>query len=161
VPGYFAAVREVCERHGALLVFDEIMCGMGRCGTRHAWQSLLPDPVAPDIQTVGKGLGGGYVPVAAVLASARVVDVLGSGTGSFVHGQTYQGHPVACAVALEVQRVVGDEGLLANVARLGTVLEEGLRERLEGHSHVGDIRGKGLFWGVSFSLRKGAADVLD
>jgi adenosylmethionine-8-amino-7-oxononanoate aminotransferase len=149
VPGYFAAVREVCDRHGTLLVFDEVMCGMGRVGTRHAWQSLLPEPVAPDIQTVGEGLGGGYVSVAAVLASARVVEVLGEGSASFVHGQTHQGHPVACAVALEVQRVIREGGLLANVVRLGRLLEEGLRERLEGHSHVGDIRGKGLFWGVS------------
>src|SRR5258708_5899823 len=109
------------------------MCGMGRVGTRHAWQSLLPAPVAPDIQTVGKGLGGGYAPVAAVLASAKVVDVLGEGSGSFAHGQTYQGHPVACAVALEVQRVIREEGLLANVVNLGRVLEAGLRERLEGH----------------------------
>src|SRR5207244_536635 len=83
------------------------------------------------------------------LASARVVEVLGKGTGSFAHGQTYQGHPVACAAALEVQREIREKRLLENVVRLGKALEEGLRQRLEGHCHVGDIRGRGLFWGVS------------
>jgi adenosylmethionine-8-amino-7-oxononanoate aminotransferase len=159
LPGYFAAVRAVCERHGALLVFDEVMCGMGRSGTPHAWQSLLPAPVAPDIQTVGKVLGGGYVPIAAVLVGARVVDALGRGSGVFAHGQTYQGHPVACAVALEVQRVIREEGLLANVVKLARLLEEGLRERLEGHMHVGNIRGRGLFWGVSRRLGLWVANV--
>ena len=78
LPGYLAAVRAICDKHGALLIMDEVMCGMGRTGTMHAWQH---DGVAPDIQTIGKSLGGGYVPLAGVLANHRVVDVLAAGTG--------------------------------------------------------------------------------
>lgn len=87
-------MKAVCDRHGALLIFDEVMCGIGRTGTLHAWEQ---EGIVPDIQTIGKGLGGGYVPVAGILINHKVVDALGRGTGSFVHGQTYQGHPVACA----------------------------------------------------------------
>lgn len=122
------------------------MSGMGRCGTLHAWQQ---EGVVPDIQIIGKGLGGGYAPVAGLLINSKVIDVLGKGTGAFSHGQTYQGHPIACAAALEVQRVIREEDLVENVREMGKGLEEGLREKLGEHPHVGDIRGKGLFWGVS------------
>jgi adenosylmethionine-8-amino-7-oxononanoate aminotransferase len=77
VPGYFKAVQAVCQKYGALLILDEVMCGMGRSGTLHAWQQ---EGVAPDIQTMGKALGGGYQPVAGVLASPRVIDVLEKGS---------------------------------------------------------------------------------
>jgi len=77
VPGYFKAVAEVCRKYGALLIFDEVMCGMGRTGTLHAWEQ---EGVAPDIQTIGKALGGGYQPVAGVLASKHVMDVLQKGS---------------------------------------------------------------------------------
>jgi adenosylmethionine-8-amino-7-oxononanoate aminotransferase len=139
-------MRAVCDKYGALLIFDEVMSGMGRCGTLHAWQQ---EGVIPDAQTIGKGLGGGYAPVAGLLINHRVIDVLEKGSGAFSHGQTYQGHPIACAAALEVQRVVREERLVENVARMGQLLERGLRKRLGEHAHVGDIRGKGLFWGVS------------
>lgn len=88
-PGYFAAMREVCDRHGALLILDEVMCGVGRTGTFFAFEQ---EGVVPDIMTIGKGLGGGYAPIAAVLASRKVVDVLKKGTGGFNHGHTYQAH---------------------------------------------------------------------
>ncbi|KAH8893984.1 PLP-dependent transferase [Thozetella sp. PMI_491] len=77
VPGYFQAVQAVCQKYGALLIMDEVMCGMGRTGTLHAWEQ---DGVSPDLQTVGKGLGAGYQAIAAVLASHRVVDVIKQGT---------------------------------------------------------------------------------
>ena len=101
VPGYLKAMRKVCHKYGALFILDEVMCGMGRSGTLHAWQA---EGVAPDLQTVGKGLGGGYQPIAAVLISKKIVDVLSDGTGQFIHGQTYQGMPVQAAAALEVSR---------------------------------------------------------
>jgi adenosylmethionine-8-amino-7-oxononanoate aminotransferase len=147
VPGYFPAIRTVCDRYGALLILDEIMSGMGRTGTRHAWQQ---ENVTPDIQAVGKGLGGGYQPIGAVLVSSRVVNVLDGGSGGFSHGQTYQAHPVACAGALEVQRIIRDDNLLANVQRAGAHLEAGLRQTLGSHPNVGDIRGRGLFWALEF-----------
>jgi adenosylmethionine-8-amino-7-oxononanoate aminotransferase len=137
----------VCDKYGALIVFDEVMCGMGRCGTLHAWQD---DGVCPDIQTMGKGLGGGYAPVAGMLVNHRVIAALTSGTGAFSHGQTYQGHPVACAAALAVNKIIREPGAMERVREAGRRLERILRERLGRHEHVGDIRGKGLFWGIEF-----------
>jgi adenosylmethionine-8-amino-7-oxononanoate aminotransferase len=147
VPGYFPAIREVCDRYGALLILDEIMCGTGRTGTLHAWEQ---ESVVPDIQAIGKGLGGGYQAIAGILISKHIVAALGSGSGAFVHGHTYQAHPVACAAALEVQRVIQDEGLLANVRAQGKYLEKCLRERFGSHPYVGDIRGRGLFYALEF-----------
>ncbi|KAL4939997.1 hypothetical protein BDV06DRAFT_197609 [Aspergillus oleicola] len=147
VTGYFKAVKQVCDRHGALLILDEVMSGMGRTGTLHAWEQ---EGVVPDLQTVAKGLGGGYAPIGALLVGSRVVDVLSKGTGSFVHSQTYQGHPVACATAVAVQRVVEEESLLANVKVQGEYLGQLLKERLGGHKNVGDVRGRGLFWALEF-----------
>lgn len=83
VDGYFKAMKAVCERYGALMIFDEVMCGMGRTGTLHAWEQA---GVIPDIQTTGKGLGGGYAPIAAVLMNQKIVDALDYGTG-WVPGQ--------------------------------------------------------------------------
>ncbi|KAL4809337.1 pyridoxal phosphate-dependent transferase [Aspergillus unguis] len=151
VPGYFAAMKSICEKYGALFILDEVMSGMGRCGTLHAWEQ---ENVVPDLQTVGKALGGGYAPVSGLLIADKIVQALDKGTGAFRHGQTYQGHPVSCAAALAVQRVIREEGLLANVRAMGRYLEERLKEVLEGHPFVGDIRGKGLFWGIEFVKNK-------
>lgn len=145
VPGYFPAMKSVCQRHGALFILDEIMSGMGRCGTLHAWEQ---EDVVPDLQTIGKGLGGGYAPVSGVLISDHIVQALDKGTGAFRHGQTYQGHPISCTAALAVQRVIKEQGLLANVREMGSYLEFRLKGELGDHPNVGDIRGKGLFWGV-------------
>ncbi len=139
--GYFQAVRRVCDRHGALLILDEVMCGMGRTGTTHAWEQ---EGAAPDIQTVAKGLGGGYQPIGAVLANRRVVDALRDGSGGFLHGHTYLAHPVACAAALAVQEVIRGDGLLERVRERGALLERLLQDRFGNHRHVGDIRGRGL-----------------
>ncbi|MEH2551346.1 adenosylmethionine-8-amino-7-oxononanoate aminotransferase [Bradyrhizobium sp. AZCC 2262] len=143
--GYFRAVREMCDRHGALLILDEVMCGMGRTGTRHAWEQ---EGIAPDIQAIAKGLGGGYQPIGAMLASTRIVDAIRDGSGAFQHGHTYLAHPLACAAALEVQRVIDDEQLLDRVKDLGRHLERRLTERFGNHRHVGDIRGRGLFQAI-------------
>jgi len=137
----------VCDKYGALLIMDEVMCGMGRTGTMHAWQQ---HGVVPDIQTIGKGLGGGYQPVAGVLIHRRVIGALEKGSGAFIHGQTYQGHPIACAAALQVQRIIQDEHLLANVAKMGKMLSSLLETSISRHPNVGDIRGRGLFWGIEF-----------
>jgi adenosylmethionine-8-amino-7-oxononanoate aminotransferase len=147
VPGYFEAVRRVCDRHGALLVLDEVMCGSGRTGTMHAWEQ---EGVVPDIQALGKGLGGGYQPIGAVLITKKIVEALTMGSGAFVHGHTYQAHPVACAAALEVQRIIEEQGLLENVRKGGAFLERRLREQFGEHEHVADIRGRGLFFALEF-----------
>jgi adenosylmethionine-8-amino-7-oxononanoate aminotransferase len=147
LPGYFPAMRAVCDRHGALLILDEVMCGMGRTGTLHAWQQ---EGVSPDIQVVAKGLGGGYQPIGAVLIGRKITDALQAGSGSFMHGHTYQAHPVACAAALAVQQVIREENLLENVVAMGHHLGQALQERFGNHRHVGDIRGRGLFQALEF-----------
>ena len=143
--GYFRAVREICDRHGALVIFDEVMCGMGRTGTLHAWEQ---EGVAPDIQAIAKGLGGGYQPIGAMLATARIVDTIRDGSGTFQHGHTYLGHPMACAASLEVQKIIEEENLLDRVVQRGARLERRLTERFGNHRHVGDIRGRGLFQAI-------------
>jgi len=143
--GYFRHVREICDRHGALLILDEVMCGMGRTGTTHAWEQ---EGISPDIQAIAKGLGGGYQPIGAMLASGKIVETIRQGSGAFQHGHTYLAHPMACAAALEVQRVIGEEKLLDRVRELGRHLERRLTERFGNHRHVGDIRGRGLFQAI-------------
>lgn len=145
VPGYFKAVREVCDKHGVLLILDEVMCGMGRTGTLHACEQ---DGVVPDLMTIAKGLGGGYQPIGAVLAQKKIVDAMSQGSGFFQHGHTYLGHAVACAAALAVQQVIERDGLLQKVQRGASVLQALLAEKFKNHAHVGDVRGRGLFWGV-------------
>jgi adenosylmethionine-8-amino-7-oxononanoate aminotransferase len=147
LPGYFQRVRAICDRYGALLILDEVMCGMGRTGTMHAWEQ---EGVTPDIQVIAKGLGGGYQPIGGILISDRIVRALADGSGGFLHGQTYQAHPVACAAALEVQRIIREDDLVANVAAMGRHLETALQDRFGNHRHVGDIRGRGLFWALEF-----------
>ena len=147
VPGYLRAVREVLDRHGVLLILDEVMCGMGRTGTLYASEQ---EGVVPDLVTIAKGLGGGYQPIGAVLVQRKIVEAMSKGSGSFFHGHTYIGHPVACAAALAVQRVIQRDGLVQRVRENGTAFGTMLREQLADHPHVGDIRGRGLFWGIEF-----------
>ncbi len=145
VPEYLRLVRDICDRHGILLILDEVMCGMGRTGTLWACEQ---EGVIPDIACIAKGLGAGYQPIGATLCSDKVIDVVRSGSGAFAHSHTYIGHPTACAGALAVQRAVRERGLLAQVRARGAYFENRLRTTFAEHPHVGDIRGRGLFWGV-------------
>jgi adenosylmethionine-8-amino-7-oxononanoate aminotransferase len=145
VPEYFQRVREVCDRYGVLLILDEVMCGMGRCGTLFAFER---EGVVPDLVAVAKGLGAGYVPIGAVLVSKAIFDAVVSGSGSFQHGHTYVGHAAACSGALAVQRRLHGDGLLARVTPLGRNLEQRLRKALGSHPNVGEIRGRGLLWAL-------------
>lgn len=158
VPGYFARVREICDRYGVLLILDEVMCGMGRTGTRHACEQ---EAIAPDLLVVAKGLGGGYQPIGAVLVSATVYDAFAKGSGRFQHGHTYLGHPIACAAALAVQKVIDAEGLLARVRIRGARLVELLRARFGDHPHVGDIRGRGLFLALELVRERASKEPFD
>ena len=158
LPGYFQRVREICERHGALLILDEVMCGMGRTGTMHAWEQ---EAVTPDLQVVAKGLGGGFQPIGGVLIARKIVDAINRGSGGFLHGQTYQAHPVACAAALEVQRIIRDDDLLDNVRIMGGRLAAALTERFGNHRQVGDIRGRGLFWALELVAERTSKQVFD
>ena len=144
-PGYFAGVRALCDRYGILFIADEVMCGMGRTGTLHAVEQ---EGVVPDLMTIAKGLGGGYQPIGAVLATSKVVESMRRGSGLFQHGHTYLGHPMAAAAALAVQKVIQREQLMPQVRARGDYLHAALQHRLECHPHVGDIRGRGLFMAV-------------
>jgi len=159
VPGYLRGVRELCDRHGILLILDEVMCGMGRTGTLHACEQ--EEGVAPDLMTIAKGLGGGYQPIGAVLAQRRVVDAFARGSGFFQHGHTYLGHAVACAAALAVQRVIRRDGLLAACQQRGDELRTRLAQRFGAHPHVGDIRGRGLFMAIELVADRAAKTPFD
>jgi adenosylmethionine-8-amino-7-oxononanoate aminotransferase len=158
VPGYLQGVRELCTRHGILLILDEVMCGMGRTGTLHACEQ---EGVVPDLLVVAKGLGGGYQPIGAVLAQARIVDAFRRGSGLFQHGHTYIGHAVACAAALAVQQVMARDGLLGAVQRQGDGLARRLQEAFAQHPHVGDLRGRGLFRGIELVADRAAKQPFD
>ena len=158
VPGYFKRIREICDRHGVLLILDEVMCGMGRTGTLHASEQ---EGIAPDIMTIAKGLGGGYQPIGAMLASARIIAAIEAGSGAFQHGHTYLGHATACATALAVQHTIREERLLDMVKRRGHELAAALTERFGNHAHVGDIRGRGLFMGLELVRDRASKEPFD
>src|SRR6516165_808535 len=145
VAGYFKRVREICDRHGVLLILDEVMCGMGRTGTLHACEQ---EGVSPDLMAIAKGLGGGYAPIGALLIAEKIFNILAEHSGAFLHSHTYMGHPLACAAALAVQRVIRRDKLLANVRTQGAHLSRRLKERFGNHPFVGDVRGRGLLQGL-------------
>jgi len=145
VSGYFKRVREICDRYGILLLLDEVMCGMGRCGTLWAFEQ---EGIVPDLVTVAKGLGAGYQPIGAVLVAEKISQAIMGGSGFFQHGHTYIGHAAACAGALAVQKRLHEDGVLGRVKPLGESLEKKLRDAFADHPHVGDIRGRGLFRGI-------------
>jgi adenosylmethionine-8-amino-7-oxononanoate aminotransferase len=153
VPGYFKRIREICDRYGVLLMLDEVMCGMGRTGTLYACEQ---EGIAPDLVAVAKGLGAGVQPIGALIASGKVYDAVAKGSGAFLHGHTYMGHPLACAAALGVQQAIREGDLLANVRAMGAHLHERLLDRFGNHHHVGDIRGRGLFQAIELVEERGS-----
>jgi adenosylmethionine-8-amino-7-oxononanoate aminotransferase len=158
VPGYFKRVREVCDRHGVLLILDEVMCGMGRTGTLHACEQ---EGISPDLMVIAKGLGGGYAPIGAVLMQEHIHAAIAQGSGSFPHTHTYMGHPLACAAALAVQQVIRRDNLLANVRAQGAYLSRRLNERFANHHFVGDVRGRGLFQAVELVADRRSKEPFD
>ncbi len=158
VPGYFRKMREVCDRYGVVFILDEVMSGLGRTGSYHAFEQ---EGVVPDLLCLAKGLGGGYQPIAAVMAHERIVHAIAAGSGAFQHGHTYVGHPVACAGALAVQNVIEREGLVQRSATLGRYLHDALRARFADHAHVADVRGRGLFQAVELVDDKASGQAFD
>lgn len=147
VGDYYKWIRAICDRHGILMILDEVMCGMGRTGHLFACDA---DGVVPDILCIAKGLGAGYQPIGAMLCSTQIYDRIAAGTGFFQHGHTYLGHPIATAAGCAVLKEMLERDLIAGVQTKGTAFEERLRARFAQTPHVGDIRGRGLFWGVEF-----------
>ena len=158
VTGYFKRVREICDRHGILLILDEVMCGMGRTGTLHACEQ---EGVSPDLMAIAKGLGGGFAPIGALLLQDRIFKTIAEGSGVFQHSHTYTGHPLACAAALAVQRVIRRDNLLLNVRNQGDYLARRLQERFGNHPFVGDVRGRGLFQGIEIVADRGTKEPFD
>ncbi len=158
VKGYFKRIREICDRHGVLLILDEVMSGMGRTGTTFACEQ---DGITPDIVCIAKGLAGGYQPIGAALVSEKIFGAFRDGSGFFQHGHTYMGHPTACAAALAVQRKIASANLLDNVRKQGDLLDDLLHERLGNHANIGDIRGRGLFRGIELVADRAAKDPFD
>lgn len=145
VEGYFKRIREICDTYGVLLILDEVMCGMGRTGKLFASEH---EGISPDIITIAKGLGGGYQPIGAMLCTGQIYDAIAGGTGFFQHGHTYLGHPIASAAALAVLTKLTTGGMTARSAEMGEILNTKLHAAFGQHSHVGDIRGRGMFRGL-------------
>ncbi len=147
VEGYFKRIREICDKYGVLLILDEVMCGMGRTGHLFACDA---EGVVPDILCIAKGLGAGYQPVGAMICTDQLYQVIEQGSGFFQHGHTYIGHPAACAAGLAVVNAILNRDLLTRVTKMGSVLQDALQSSLAQHPNVGDIRGRGLFYGIEF-----------
>lgn len=143
--GYARRIRDVCDRHGVLMIADEVMCGTGRCGT---WRALEHDGVEPDLMAIAKGLGGGYLPLGACVFSRKVAQPIYQRHGQPATGHTFTAHPASCAAGLAVQRIVERDRLVAKVAADGPYLQRRLREALGQHPHIGDIRGRGFLQGL-------------
>jgi adenosylmethionine-8-amino-7-oxononanoate aminotransferase len=151
-PGYFDRIANICRREGLVFIADEVMTGVGRCGTNFAFQQWNPES-APDLLVLAKGLTSGYLPLGAVIANRRVVDALNKGSKNFVHGFTYNGHPASCAAGRAVLEIVKQNGLVGRAKSLETVMRKELKLLLD-LDCVGDVRGIGLLWGVEFVADK-------
>jgi adenosylmethionine-8-amino-7-oxononanoate aminotransferase len=142
--GYWKVIREICDQYKILLIHDEVMCGLGRTGR---WFASEHYHISPDIVILGKGLGGGAVALSAVGVQAEHFEAMRS-AGGFVHGGTYSHHPVAAAAGLATLKILEQENLIERADRIGNVLGDKLKNKLSGYTHVANVRGLGMFWGV-------------
>ena len=140
--GYFEGLRRLCTEHGALLIFDEVICGFGRTGSWFAGQTF---GVAPDMFTFAKGVTSGYIPLAGVLVSRDIADLLEADETKFMHGYTYSGHPTACAAGIANIGVIESEGLVDRASEIGDRMEEGFLA-LQGDGMIDSYRGLGGIW---------------
>lgn len=152
-PGYFRRVREICDAHDVLLVADEVFTGFGRTGT---WFAMQHWDVDPDVLIFGKGIGGGFAPLAGVGVSERTVAAFKAGSGRFEHNFTYAGHAIACAAGLAVLRQLRERRLVERVAELEAKLFTAL-DRVKGSALVADVRGKGFLAAVELAVRPAQA----
>lgn len=166
-PEYYPIIRSICDKYGILFIADEVITGFGRTGKNFGIDHW---GVAPDMITTGKGIGGGYAPLGAVIVHERIYWAVAEGSGLFHHGFTYGGNPLSCAVGLAVLDYIEKNGLVERSARLGEVLL-GELSRLKEHSIVADVRGRGLLAGVElladpltktpFPKEKGVAEMVE
>lgn len=149
--GYFKRIREICDQYGVLLILDEVMCGMGRTGTLFAHEQ---EGIEADMVTIAKGLGAGYQPIGAMMASSEIHNTIANGSGFFQHGHTYMGHATAVAGSLAVLNAIEQENLLPRVRVTGDLLQAKLEKRFENHAFIGDIRGRGMFRAIEIMADK-------
>jgi adenosylmethionine-8-amino-7-oxononanoate aminotransferase len=154
--GYWRRVRELCDRYEVLWVADEVLTGAGRTGT---WSALEPYGAVADIVTLGKGIAGGYVPLSAVVAPRRLVEVLAAGSGGLQHAQTFSHHPVLCAAAVATVQYLRQHHLIERCAEMGRILHARLGALRE-HPLVGDVRGGGLLAGVELVANRESREPL-
>ncbi|HYF39010.1 MAG TPA: aminotransferase class III-fold pyridoxal phosphate-dependent enzyme [Gemmatimonadales bacterium] len=145
-PEYWLRVRELCDRYRILWIADEVLTGAGRTGT---WAAVEPYGATPDLMVVGKGIAGGYVPLSALVASRRMVELLARGSGVFLHAQTFSHHATLCAAGVATIRYIRRHRLVERCAGMGQELHAAL-EALRELSVVGDVRGRGLLAGIEF-----------
>ncbi|MCB1013343.1 MAG: aminotransferase class III-fold pyridoxal phosphate-dependent enzyme, partial [Microthrixaceae bacterium] len=142
--GYLAGVRERCDRHGIVMICDEVMAGFGRCGEWFAWQHW---GVEPDLVCFAKGVNSGYVPLGGVVISTKVADSFRD--RAYPGGLTYSGHPLACASAVASINIFREEGVIEHARAIGEeVIRPGLEKLMANHPSVGDVRGLGVFWAL-------------
>jgi adenosylmethionine-8-amino-7-oxononanoate aminotransferase len=146
-PEYWPIIREICDQYGILLITDEVMTGFGRTG---AWFGIEHWGVEPDIMTLAKGAAGGYFPLSMIAVKTRDVESIRSGRGDFSHGGTFSHHPVGVATGLAVLRYLQEHNLVEAARVQGEKLGHKLQAAFADHPHVGDIRGRGLMWGLEF-----------
>jgi adenosylmethionine-8-amino-7-oxononanoate aminotransferase len=145
--GYWPLIREICDRHGVLLIMDEVMCGMGRTGK---WFAAEHFGVAPDLLVLGKGLSGGTLALSAVATTTALMETVRANGGNFVHGGTFSHNGIACAAGLAAVQILERERLVERAGRMGLRIGRRLQEVLADSPHVGEIRGLGMLWGVEF-----------
>jgi len=153
--GYLQSIREVCDRHGILLVLDEVMAGFGRTGR---WFACENWDVVPDILTVAKGINSGYVPLGAMIIREPLAEWVRD--KYFPGGLTYAGHPLACASAVASIEAFREEGVVENAAEVGGYVGEQLRELEERHPSIGEVRGLGCFWGLELVKSRETREML-
>jgi adenosylmethionine-8-amino-7-oxononanoate aminotransferase len=147
--GYFARLRDICDRLDVLLIIDEVITGMGRTGD---WFASSYEDVVPDLLLIGKGMSAGYSPVAGVLLRSHIVEALREGSGVAPFGHTFSGNPLGAATCLAVLDFMEREDILANVRQRGKQLEEGLLSLATRYRCIADVRGRGLLWGFEFVM---------
>lgn len=150
--GYLRLLREACDRQNVLLVLDEVITGAGRTGT---WFACAREEVVPDVLLFGKGIGGGYAPLAGVLLRDHMVQIMRQGSGVTPFGHTFSNNPLGAATCLAVWDIIERDRVLENVRRRGVQLEEGLRKLASQYDYIADVRGRGLLWGFEFVLDPG------
>lgn len=155
---YFEIVSEICKKYDILLIVDEVMCGFGRTGE---YFSINHWNIVPDIIVCGKGIGSGYAPLGAVIVNKKIFETYKNGSGKFIHGFTYSGNPVSATAGLAVLNYMQNNDLLEKVKEHSSYLEKSLKQRTARFDWIGDIRGKGMMWGIEFVRNQKTGEMFD